>query len=59
VTNEILTAEFEFERSTPRTFRWLEASDNPKIGILYIKKSVFKEQERPQKIKVTVTTIEG
>ncbi|MCL5989678.1 MAG: hypothetical protein M1166_05040 [Candidatus Thermoplasmatota archaeon] len=44
--------EFQFERDTKNTYRFQEAGDNPVIGTLYVKKSVFKKE--PKKIKVAI-----
>ena len=46
--------EFEVERATKNTYRFLEkASGNPAIGTLYAQKSVFGDKE-PKNVKVTV-----
>jgi hypothetical protein len=47
----------EYEKSTKRTFRFLENSPNFKIGTLYVQKSAF-DDKAPMKIKVTIEAIE-
>jgi hypothetical protein len=47
----------EYEKSTKRTYRFIENDPNFKIGTLYIQKSAFGDKV-PDRIKVTVETIE-
>lgn len=44
--------DFEFERETKNTYRFQESGDDPVIGTLYVKKSLFKKE--PRKIKVAI-----
>lgn len=49
MTKEI---KFTYERDTKRTYRFTEDSDDPSIGVLYVKKTLFKSQ--PSEVKVTL-----
>jgi len=48
--------EFRFERETKRTYRFMEDSDDPVVGTLYIQQSAF--DRRPDRIEVTIRTLD-
>lgn len=48
---------FKKERETKRTVRYEEVSDNPVIGLLYVKKFWLGEPY-PKKLKVTLEVVE-
>lgn len=50
----MIEAEFEFEKSTKRTYRYQEIADEPIIGTLYVKK--HKVEGKPKKLKVSLET---
>jgi hypothetical protein len=61
---------FTFERETKNTYRFAEevaegdnvaplsSDSNTVIGVLYIQKSAFGENEKPRRISVTVEVVE-
>ena len=46
------TIHFVYERDTKRTYRFQEQADDPIVGTLYVKKSVF--FRRPEAVEVTI-----
>ncbi len=46
------TIRMAYERDTKRTYRFAEQADDPVVGTLYVKKSLF--QKRPDTIEVTI-----
>ena len=51
-----LKVAFRFERETKRTYRFMEESDEPVVGTLYIQQSAF--DRRPDRIEVAIRTVE-
>jgi len=47
-----IEVEFEFEKSTKRTYRYKEVSDDPVVGTLYVKK--HKLEGKPKTLQVTI-----
>lgn len=50
----VVTATFEFERSTKNTHRFHEDSETPVIGTLYVQQSAF-PNGAPESITVTIS----
>lgn len=50
----MVMVEFEFERATKNTFRFKEISDDPIIGILYVKKTAFAGRQ-PLRVSVALS----
>lgn len=48
-----ITLTFSLERETKGTFRFAEDGDEPKVGTLYVKKSVF-GSKAPDALTVTI-----
>ena len=47
--------EFIPERPTKRTIRFMEVSNEQMIGVLYVKKEAFGNQEPPKSLKVKLS----
>ena len=51
-----LSAKFDWERETKGAVRYKERGDDPKIGTLYLRKSMLLEGEKfPKTVTVTIT----
>ena len=56
--NGNLVVDFEIERETKNTFRYAEKKNSLGIefvmGTLYVRKEAFGEEERPEKLQITI-----
>lgn len=53
---ESFETELAYEKSTKRTFRFKEAKEPIRIGLLYVQKTAFATQ--PKRVRVTVEVVE-
>jgi len=49
-----ITADFELERATKNTYRYIEVEVPPAVRILYIRKSAFTGVSPPERITVSI-----
>jgi hypothetical protein len=52
-----ITIQLEKERETKNTVRYAEASEEPKLGTLYVPKATLAEIGDPKSIRVTVEAV--
>jgi len=48
------TLKFAYEKDTKNKYRFIEDSEEPLVGTLYVSKSLF--TERPEGLEVTIST---
>lgn len=50
----MITAEFEREKETKNTIRYVETADPPKVGMIYMPRKTLEQLGDPERLTITI-----